>query len=123
MDGHTTYDLRSVERFLLETCEERGRLLEEVATARRRIAEADTELARASEAELRLAQMVVDAQRLIRDERRANERAVAAILADGETRAERVMIAAREQVVAMRSSLRGMDRSAASLRAAGQEPR
>jgi len=111
VDGFSAYDLRSVERFLLEACEERGRLMEEVATTRRRIAEADAELARSSETELRLARMVIDAQRCVREERRANEQTLAAIRAEGEARAERTMTTAREQVAAMRVSLRGMERS------------
>ena len=115
-DGYSGYDLRTVERFLLEACEERGRVMEEIATTRRRIAEADAELARSSETELRLARMVIDAQRLIRDERRANERTVAALRSEGEMQAERMTVAAREQVAAMRASLRGMDRSTAVAR-------
>ncbi|HEX7276737.1 MAG TPA: DivIVA domain-containing protein, partial [Acidimicrobiales bacterium] len=106
VDGYSGYDLRSVERFLLEACEERGRVMEEIATARRRIAEVDAELAQSSETELRLARMVIDAQRVIREERRANDRAVAALRSDGEAQAERILSAAREQVAAMRASLR-----------------
>jgi cell division septum initiation protein DivIVA len=114
--GYSAYDLRSVERFLLEACEERGRVMEEIAVARQRIADADAELARASATEVRLARMVIDAQRVVREDRRANEQAVAAIRADGEARAARIMGAAREQVAAMRVSLRGMDRSDAGAR-------
>jgi len=123
VDDYTGYDLRSVERFLLEACEERGRVMEEIASARRRIAEVDAELARTSETELRLARMVIDAQRVVREERRANDRATAALRADGELQAERIMIAAREQVAAMRASLRGMDRTAAHARSAYSEDR
>jgi cell division septum initiation protein DivIVA len=121
VDGYSGYDLRSVERFLLEACEERGRVMEEIATIGRRIAEADAELARSSDAELRLARMVMDAQRVMREERRANERAVAAVRANGAAHAEQVMVAAREQVAAMRASLRGMDRSAEEARSRARE--
>lgn len=87
-------------------------MMEEIAGTRRRIAEAEAELAKSSETETRLSRMVIDAQRVVREEQRANERALAAIRADGEARAERTMAAAREQVAAMRVSLRGMERSA-----------
>ena len=97
-------------------------MMEEIATARRRIAEADAELARSSDTELRLARMVDGRPtRHPRGAAGSNERALADLRSDGEIQAERIMVAAREQVAAMRASLRGMDRSAREARAEARE--
>jgi cell division septum initiation protein DivIVA len=67
----------------------------EIATARHRIADARAALAEFDESEHACIGAILDAQRALRDERRANERAVAAVHASAEAEAEQLLREAR----------------------------
>lgn len=103
-NGFAAYDRQSVERFFLEAFEARGRLLGQTAAARRRIAVAEAVLANASDDEFRSVRTVLEGQSFLRDEIRANERAVAAVAENAEAEAGRILAAARARVATNRAT-------------------
>lgn len=104
-EGFTAYDRVGVDRFFVAAVERRAQLLVEMATARRRIADAEAALAGASDAEFRCIRMVLDGQRLLRDEVRVNEQAVADVKVAAEAEAERVLESARSRAAWLTASL------------------
>ncbi len=88
--GFVAYDRAALDRFFAEARSERTRLLTEIAEARRRIARAEDAL-RASAGADHAIHAILEAQRLLRQERRSNERAIAAILADADAEAEHIV--------------------------------
>jgi len=92
-DHVAVYDRSSVESFFHAASESRTRLLEEIAVAKTRIAVA--EAAAAPDTNSASARTVVEGQRLLRDEVRANRRAVAAITDWAEAEVARILASAR----------------------------
>lgn len=94
-DSFTAYDRQGVDRFFVDAVERRATLLSGIATLRRRIADAEAALAGSSDPEFRCIRAVLEGQRQLRDEARANEQAVAAVAASAEAQVERIMASAR----------------------------
>lgn len=88
--GFVAYDRATVDRFFAEARLERARLLSDIAEARRRIARAESALRASAEAEHSI-HATLEAQRHLREERRANERAIVAILADADAEVEHIL--------------------------------
>jgi cell division septum initiation protein DivIVA len=109
--GFPAYSLHGVERFLVTASEHRGRLLQEIEAARQRVSDTRAELASTSDVELRLSRMVLEANRVLRGERQANDKAIAAIAADAESEAERILAGARTQVAALQASASRVERT------------
>ncbi len=105
------YERRKVESFFASALDERVRLMGEIAAARRRIAEAKASLAEATDMEYSCLRVVLDAQRQLRGEQRANEKALAAIEAEAEAEAETILARARERAAAMTSSVHRCERA------------
>lgn len=103
-DGFAAYERGTVERFFLDARAERSRLLGDIATARRRIAEARVALAAANDREYSCIRAVVDAQRALRQEQRAHETTVAAVHAHAEAHAEQLLSDARSRAAATRTA-------------------
>ena len=96
--GFAAYERQTVHRFFAAARQERARLLTDIAAARRRIAQARSELAASADSEYACIHAVLDAQRALREEQRANDRAIAALLADAERQAEQILRDARAGV-------------------------
>lgn len=89
------YDRQGVERFFEDAFAERRRLLQEIAQAMARIAAAEAALADADSDECYSVESVLQGQRLLRAEARANERAIEALAAQAEASAARILAAVR----------------------------
>lgn len=94
--GFPAYERETVDRFFADAWAERMRLLTKIADARRRIAHATAALMATADSEDARIRTVLDAQRALRDEQRANARAIAAVHADAETQAELLIRNARD---------------------------
>jgi len=90
-NGFVAYERATVDRFFDDAFEERARLLSKMATARRRIAEAKVALAAATDSEYSCIRAVLDAQRALREEQRANETTIAAVHAHAAAHAEQIV--------------------------------
>ena len=101
--GFAAYERDTVERFFLDAQDERVRLLIEIAGARRRIAQAKAALVSADDTEYSRIATVLDAQHALRQEQRANDRAIAAVYADAEALAEQILREARDRERAARA--------------------
>jgi len=104
--GFSAYERSEVESFFASALDERMRLMGVIAAARRRIAEAKASLADATDTEYSCIRTVLEAQRRLRGEQRANEKAIAAIDARAEVEAERILLRAREQAAEMTALVR-----------------
>lgn len=90
-EGFSAYERRQVETFFASALEARARLVGEIATARRRIAEARASLTEATDVEHSCIRAVLDAQRELRGEQRRNEKAIAVTEAEAEAEAEHII--------------------------------
>lgn len=119
-EGFVAYERDTVDRFFADAFDERLHLLTEIAGARRRIAQAKAALTAAAESELSCVRTVLDGQRALREEGQANARVIAALHADAEAQAERILQEARARASAARSASREGEDSLASQTDTGQ---
>lgn len=94
------YDRKGVEEFFSAAAEARQRILRQIADVQRRLADAEAVLVEPSSGgdDVSAVRAVLDGQRLLRAEVRANERAVSAIVESAEAEAALILATARAAI-------------------------